>query len=131
MDKIPPQLVKLLRYASVVHSKTITTINIAEVDVALNTLVVGQVLQFSASAQFVPLSLYIFLHCMLGCSSGVVGVLYLFPFKMRGICKACFQLLKFSMTAHAIILLKVLHRHYLFFLKLSKNNVGIVNCNIN
>ena len=58
-----------------VHLKTITTINIAEVDVALNTLVVGQVLQFSACAQFVPLSLYIFAHCMLGCCTKVVGVL--------------------------------------------------------
>ena len=89
-----------------VHLKTITTVNIAEVNVALNTLVVVQVLQFSASAQFAPLSLYIFAHCKLDCCIGVVGVLGLFSFKVGAICKACFRLLKSAISERAIVLLK-------------------------
>ena len=77
-----------------VHLKPITNINIAEMDLALNTLVVGQVLQFSASAQFAPLSLYIFAHCMLGCSTGVVGVFGPFLIQNGGHLQGSFSVAK-------------------------------------
>ena len=116
-----------------VHLKPITTINIAEVDVALNTLVVGQVLQFSASAQFAPLLLYIFAHCMLGCSTGVVGLLGPFLIQNGGhlqgsfsVAKVCNQrVCSYSPESFCI------GNTFLIFLKLSKNNVGIVDCNVN
>ena len=116
-----------------VHLKPVTTINIAEVDVALNTLVVGQVLQFSASAQFARLSLYIFAHCMLGCSTGVVGVLGSFLIQNGGHLQGSFSVAKvcnqracnYSPESFCI------NNIFLIFLKLSKNNVGIVDCNVN
>ena len=133
MDRFPPQHVKLLRCVIIVHLKAITTIDIAEVDVAFNTLVVGQILQFSASAQFAPLSLYIFAHCMLGCSTGVVGVLGPFLFQNWGHLQGSFSIAEvcnqeardYSPESFCI------HTIFLIFLKLSKNNVGIVDCNVN
>ena len=135
MDRFPPQHVKLLRYP-VCHYGTFENnhvIDIAEVDVALNTLVLGQILQFSASAQFAPPSLYIFAHCMLGCSTGVVGVLGPFLIQNGGHLQGSFSVAEvcnqracdYSLESFCI------HTIFLIFLKLSKNNVGVVDCNVN
>ena len=133
MDRFPLQNVKLSRCVIMVHLKTITTIDIAEVDVALNTLIVGQILQFSASAQFAPLSLYIFAHCMMGCSTGVVGVLGPFLIQNWGHLQGSFSVAEvcnqgarnYSPESFCIYTI------FFIFLKLSKNNVGIVDCNVN